>query len=46
MVVTTLTGLTPFTVFECSVFATTNGGTGNASTPFLAMTAEDGELES
>ena len=38
----TLTGLDPYTVYECSVFATTDGGVGNASETSVARTAEDG----
>ena len=44
IVVTNLTGLTPFTVYECSVFATTNGGVGDTSNSSIAMTLEDGKI--
>ena len=37
-----LTGLLPFTVYECTVSATTNGGMGNASDLSTARTVEDG----
>ena len=33
----------PFMVYECSVFASTNGGVGNASEPAVARTEQDGE---
>ena len=42
----TLMGLFPYTDYECSVFATTNGGAGGPSNTEMARTAEDGERES
>ena len=43
MVETVLTGLQPFTVYECSVFANTSAGRGLESETSVAMTAEAGE---
>ena len=40
----TLVGLDPFTVYECSVSAATNGGVGDASETAVARTEQDGEL--
>lgn len=37
-----LTGLTPFTVYKCSVFATSNNGSEKVSNSSIAMTGEDG----
>ena len=34
----------PFTVYECSVSAATNGGVGDASETAVARTEQDGEL--
>ena len=45
VVQTSLTDLTAFTVYECIVYATTDGGRGNSSDPSVAMTAEDGEVK-
>ena len=39
----TLTGLEPDTAYECSVFATTNGGQGTASNAVTVTTTEDGK---
>ena len=39
-------GFLPYTVYECSVFASTNGGVGNASESDVQRTEEDGELSS
>ena len=39
----TLNGLEPYTAYECSVFATTNGGQGMASSSVTATTTEDGK---
>ena len=36
----------PFTVYECSVSAATNGGVGNASETAVARTEQDSELTS
>ncbi len=38
---TNLTGLTAFSVYECFVYATTDGGRSNSSELSVAMTAED-----
>ena len=35
----------PFTTYECTVSATTNGGVGNASEPSVATTEQDGKEE-
>ena len=35
----------PFTTYECTVSATTNGGVGNASEPSVATTEQDGREE-
>ena len=43
MVETDLTGLQPFTVYECSVFAKTGDGRGPESETRVAMTTEAGE---
>ena len=43
MVETVLTGLQPFTVYECSVFANTSAGQGPESETSIAMTTEAGE---
>ena len=40
---TVLTGLQPFTVYECSVFANTSAGRGLESETRVAMTTEAGE---
>ena len=40
----TLVGLDPFTVYECSVSAATNGGVGDASETAVARTEQDCEL--
>ena len=40
-----LGNLDPFTMYECTVSATTNGGVGNASEPSVAMTEQDGKEE-
>ena len=37
-----LTGLRPFTVYDCAVFATTGGGMGIASDSSIDITEEDG----
>ena len=38
-----LIGLQPFTVYQCVVYATTNGGPGEESLPSSARTDEDGK---
>ena len=38
-----LTGLSPYTLYECTVSASTGAGEGSASTPQTARTDEDGE---
>ena len=43
IVETVLTGLQPFTVYECSVFANTSAGRGPESETRVAMTTEAGE---
>ena len=43
MVETDLTGLQPFTVYECSVFANTGAGRGLESETRVAMTTEADE---
>ena len=43
VVIVHLTGLLPFTVYECTVSAATNGGMGNASESAMAMTNEAGK---
>ena len=43
MVETDLTGLQPFTVYECSVFANTGDGRGPESETRVVMTTEAGE---
>ena len=40
----TLMGLDPFTVYECSVSAATDGGVGDASETAVTSTEQDGEL--
>jgi len=45
VVVTSLTGLTAFTVYECLVYATTDGGQGNSSESSVATTAEYGKVK-
>ena len=40
----TLVGLDPFTVYECSVSAATNGGVGDVAETAVARTEQDGEL--
>ena len=42
MIIVRLTGLLPFTVYECIVSAATNGGLGNPSDSSVARTKEDG----
>ncbi len=37
--------LAPFTVYECTVSAATNGGVGPVSEPSIARTVEDGEKD-
>lgn len=44
MVSVLLEELTPFTTYECTVYAATGGGVGDASQPSVAMTVEDGKL--
>ena len=44
MVTALLSGLAPFTVYECTVSASTNGGRGEASEAAVATTDEDGSL--
>ena len=39
-----LTDLEPFTLYECSVFATTDAGMGDASLPSAARTDEAGKI--
>ena len=39
----TLTGLEPYTAYECSVFAATKGGQGMDSSRVTATTTEDGK---
>ena len=38
---TTLEGLTPFTGYTCTIFASTGAGEGNSSDPQTATTDED-----
>jgi hypothetical protein len=40
--VTFMLNFDPFTVYECSVSAATNGGVGDPSVTLVARTAEDG----
>ncbi len=40
---TILENLDPFTVYECTVLAATDGGIGNASEPSVATTEQDGQ---
>ena len=41
---TILENLTPYTVYTCTVLATTAAGDGNSSEPQIARTDEDGKL--
>ncbi len=40
-----LENLTPYTVYTCSILATTGAGDGNSSEPQIARTDQDGNLQ-